>query len=262
MKPPAETAPRTMQILHPDLTMEWLRAHATGKQVSVAVVDSGVDATHPAVAGRLEHACVVGRGPDGAVVCRESSAGESVDSYGHGTGVAGVIASLAPDVRITSVKVLNDYNQCTGEEFIAGLRWAVERRVKLINLSLATAKPAYHSELFELCEQAHVQGLIIVAARRNFGEIGLPAKFSNVIGVDREDFLDRYRIRYYPSQAVTYGAHGTNVRVPGLNGGYALQTGTSFATPHVTGILALLLEPFPDLLCCEAKTILKAFAVL
>lgn len=251
-----------MQILHPDLTIEWLQARATGKGVSVAVVDSGVEATHPALRANLERVCIVHRDPNQTIQCQELQASESVDSYGHGTGVAGIIVSLAPDVRIISIKVLNEYNQCSGEEFIAGLRWAVERRVRLINLSLATAKPVFRSELFELCEEAHRQGLIIVAARRNFGDIGLPAQFSNVISVDREDFDDRFRIRFYPEQTVAFGAHGTNVRVPGLRSGYTSQTGTSFAAPHVTGILALLLESFPNLLCYEAKTILKAFAVL
>ena len=84
--------------------------------------------------------------------------------------------------------------------------------------------------------------------------------FSSVISVDREDFDDRYRIRFRPKSFIEYDAAGTKIRVPAPGGGYTETTGTSFATPHVTGLVALLLEVMPGLLPVEAKVILKSLA--
>jgi subtilisin family serine protease len=249
-----------MHIVNPKLTNDWLRSRCTGRGVEVAVIDSGVEASHPDLAGRVKRACLVAKGPDGRIACRETPAAESRDSYGHGTAVAGAVLGIAARAEIISVKVLDQYNQCTGHELIAGLQWALDQRVKLINMSLATAKKQFVSALYELCEQAQNQDTIIVASKRNFGDVGWPAIFSSVIAVDREDFPEKYWVRYYPKNVIDFGAAGTNVKLPARDGSYAVLTGTSFATPHVTGMVALLLEAFPELLPAEAKTILKSLA--
>jgi len=196
-----------MNIVHPQLTIDWLRENFTRKGVTAAVIDSGVDASHPDLAGVVVRGCVVRRDKQGSIQWEEVPGEECFDSYGHGTSVAGAVLQVAPDVRVVSVKVLNEYNQCTGEELIAGLGW--------------------------------------------------PAYFSSVVSVDREEFDAPYRVRYLPHNPIQFGAHGTNVVLPALNQGYEQRTGTSFATPHVTGVIALMLEAFPDLLPWEAKTVLK-----
>lgn len=249
-----------MNIVNPALNLDWLQKNCTGRGSVVAVVDSGVDAAHPDLQGKVSGACVVRKAANGDITFSKQPGNESSDSYGHGTAVAGVILNLAPCAQIVSVKVLNEYNRCTGEELIAGLKWALDQNIKLINLSLATAKKQFVPELLELCEQANNQDTIIVAAKRNFGHLGWPAIFSSVISVDREDYPDRFFIRYHPKSIIDFGAAGCNLRLPSLNGGYALLTGNSFATPHITGIIALLLDAFPTLLPAEAKTILKALS--
>lgn len=65
-------------------------------------------------------------------------------------------------------------------------------------------------------------------------------------------------LRYYPKSIIDFGATRTDLKLPTLNGGYALVTGTGFATPHVTGMVAILLEAFPGLVPAEAATILKS----
>jgi subtilisin len=107
-----------------------------------------------------------------------------------------------------------------------------------------------------------VQNSIIVTSRRNFGEFGCPAMFSSVISVDRGDFDNKYQYRYRPRNVIQYEARGTNVEVLAPQAGYARQTGTSFATPHITGIVALLMQVFPGMLGVEAKTILKAMQLV
>ena len=127
-------------------------------------------------------------------------------------------------------------------------------------MSLTTSKPEYIPQLYELCERAYVQNSIIVTAKRNFGDLGYPATFSSVISVDREEYVEKLRVHYRPHGRIEFDAGGTQIRVLAPGGGYAIQTGTSFATPHVCGMVALLLEIFPGLTAMEAKSALKAFS--
>jgi len=249
-----------VRVINPKLSLKWLASHANGHGVEVAVIDSGVDARHPRLAGRISRACVVGKNKKGEIVFREIRGKDSRDNYGHGTAVAGIIADLAPSAKIVSVRVLDEYNSCTGDVLIAGLKWALDQNIRLLNMSLATSKPAYIPQLFELAERAYVQNSIIVAARRNMGDLGCPAMFSSVISVDREEYVEKLRVHYRPRNMIEFDARGTEVKVLAPGGGYAMQTGTSFATPHVCGMVALLLEVFPDLTAMEAKAALKAFS--
>jgi subtilisin len=249
-----------MRVVNPALTLERLVAGATGKGVEVAVIDSGVGAAHPDLKGKIVRACVVREVAEDEIECTEAPGDASVDSYGHGTAVAGIITDIAPDARIINVKVLNEFNACSGDVLIAGLKWALDQNIKLINMSLATSNERYIPAIYQLCEQAYVQDCIIVASKRNFGDLGCPAMFSSVISVDNEEFPDKYRIRFKPRSLIEYDAPGTDIRVAAPGGGYVETTGTSFATPHVTGLVALLLETMPNLLPVEAKVILKSMS--
>ena len=249
-----------VSLLNPKVTLNWLASHARGRGVDVAVIDSGVDATHPRLAGHLSGGCTVAKNRGGKIVIREIKASQNRDNYGHGTAVAGIIADLAPAARIVSVRVLDEYNACTGDVLAAGLEWALEQKIRLLNMSLTTSKPAYIPQLYELCERAYVQNSIIVTAKRNIGDLGYPATFSSVISVDREEYAQKLRVHYRPQQVIEFDARGTQIRVLAPGGGYAIQTGTSFATPHVCGMVALLLEVFPGLTAMEAKSALKAFS--
>ncbi len=247
-------------LLNPRLNLKWLASHARGKGIEVAVIDSGIDASHPQLDGRVSRGCTVAKNNRGEIVIREVEAGKNRDGYGHGTAVAGIIADLAPAARLVSVKVLDDYNSCTGDVLIAGLKWALDQNIRLLNMSLTTSKPADIQKLFPLCERAYVQNSIIVAAKRNFGDLGCPAMFSSVISVDREEYVEKLRVHYRPYNMIEFDARGTQIKVLAPGGGYGIQTGTSFATPHVCGMVALLLERFPRLTAVEAKSALMAFS--
>lgn len=251
-----------MPLINPDLTIDWLIANSTGRGVEVAVIDSGIDASHPALQGKVKRACVAHDRGDGQIEYEEIPGEKSYDSFGHGSGVAGIILDIAPDVELISVKVLGEDNTGSGEALIAGIRWALDQNIKLINMSLATTKKRFVSALFDLCEQAYVQDAILVVAKRNFGDLGYPAMFSSVISVDCEALEDKYKIIHYPRSRIEYGARGQNVEVIQLQGSYGLCSGTSFATPHVTGTVALLLSVFPDIRSCQVKAILDTFSFL
>jgi len=248
-------------LINPNLTVKWLVKNSTGKGVQVAVVDSGIDASHPALRGKVKSACIV-HDRNGKIRCQEIPGKKSSDTFGHGSGVAGIILDIAPGVELTSVKVLGENNTGSGEALIAGLRWALDKKIKLINMSLATINEKFVPALFDLSEQAYVQDAILVVSKRNFGPLGYPAMFSSVISVDCEDYKDKYKVIRYLKNRIQYGARGQDLELVYLNGEYHRSSGTSFATPHITGITALLLSVFPDIRSCQVKAVLDKFSIL
>jgi subtilisin family serine protease len=231
------------------------------KPVDVAVLDTGIDATHPDLAGRISDAYRITEN-DGQFLVLKKPPNQNSDSVGHGTGVASVIARLAPNARIVDIGVLGDVSKGTGAAVLAGLKLALDLHVRVINISLAL-KTTYAAQLWPLSELAYRQNQIIVAARRNMPlvESGFPAEFSSCLGVDREAFRTPYTIRFRSGDFIEYSAHGEEVVVASAGGGYTIKTGTSFAAPAVSAFCSLLLGSFPDLRLFELKTILKAFSI-
>jgi len=235
-----------------------LEALACGplEPVRIAVVDSGIDASHPELAGRIESAYR----PDsaGKGFLKSSLPNENADVIGHGTSVASVIARLAPNASLVDIRVFDSGVVIPGVSVLAGLRLALEMNVRIINLSLVL-RAAYASELWEICERAYWQNQIVIAARRNMPlvENGFPAELSSCVGVDRDVLPNPYCLRYRPGQVVEFAAHGEEVKVAIAGGGYAIKTGTSFAAPAIAAFCGLLLGRFPELRLFELKTILK-----
>jgi subtilisin family serine protease len=227
--------------------------------VEVAVIDSGIDATHADLAGRVQLAYHVKAGAGGARVVPIATPSNQ-DSYGHGTAVASIIARIAPNARLIDVHVLEAGNIGSPDALVAGLETAIAHRWRVINMSLA-ATPMVARRLMPLCERAHFQGQVVVAARRNlpFPDDGYPAAFSSVLGVDNDELPSPYRY-FFKSGPVEWNASGEWVSVASAGGGYTAKVGTSFATPVITGLCALLLGAFPELTPFEVKAVLKAHA--
>lgn len=249
-----------------DLGM-WVQSSLEGlastdlKPVDVAVLDTGIDATHPDLAGRITDAYRIIE-TDGKFLAVKQAPDQNSDGVGHGTAVASVIARLAPNARIVDIRVLSDPGKASGAAVLAGLKHALELRTRVINISLAL-KTIYAAQLWPLSELAYRQNQIIVAARRNMPlvESGFPAEFSSCLGVDREAFRTPYTIRFRSGDIIEYSAHGDEVLVASAGGGYTIRTGTSFAAPAVSAFCSLLLGSFPDLRLFELKTILKALSI-
>jgi subtilisin len=226
------------------------------------VIDSGIDAAHPLLAGRVVSAWSVEAAGEGQPPqVKAAPPGANNDAYGHGTGVAGIIAQIAPNARLTDVRVLDSSNRGSGEALVEGFRWAVQQRLRLVNLSLA-CKARFAPQLHRLCEQAYQQNQIVIAAKRNMPltDSGFPAEFSSSISVDLERFESPFVLEYRPDETIEYAAHGVEVLTAAPGGGYTRLTGTSFATPTVTGLVALLVGRFPDLRPFEVKSALKAWS--
>jgi subtilisin family serine protease len=229
------------------------------KPVEVAILDSGIDASHPALRGRIVAAFRVEGGRRKPAV--RPARRKNNDDYGHGTAVASIIARIAPNARLVDIRVLGPDNQGSGAALIEGLRFAVERGSRLINMSLA-ATGEFAADLRALCETAYYRNQILVAAKRNMPLVdnGFPAEFSSCIGVDNRAFPTPFVFRFMPGQVIEYAAQGTEIAVAAPGGGYTTSTGTSFATPTITGICARVLGAYPDMRPFEVKSLLKLFA--
>jgi subtilisin len=225
--------------------------------VDVAIIDSGIDATHPDLVGRV---AVSRRIEDGQVT--ELDTPGNNDTYGHGTGVASIVARIAPNARLIDLRVLRPGNKGSGDDLLAGLRLAVRARHPVINMSLAS--PAkFVPQLIPLCERAYYQDQVIIAARRNMpiSDEGFPAEFASVLGVDNGDLPQPIALRYHPRRVIELEAPGDAIPVAALNGGYTTLSGTSFAAPMVSGVCALLLGAFPALRPYEVRAILCAYGL-
>ncbi len=243
---------------------EAVRQQALGP-VSVAVIDSGIDGSHPELADRIAAAWAIESPSDDAESNRpravEVDSTRNNDVFGHGTGVAGVIARIAPNARIIDLRVLDSSNKGTGQNLVKALEHAIELGADIINMSLA-AKRAFAPTLAPLCERAYHSGQTVVAARRNMPLLdqGFPAELSSVISVDQERMARELALRYRAGKLIEFAAHGEGVVTAAPGGGHTTHTGTSFATPAVSAICCLYLGAFPGLRPFELKTLLKAHA--
>lgn len=240
---------------------QWIESLSTTtlEPVEVAIIDSGVDGSHPDLSGRIAAAFRVEM-VEGKLTSREIPRGENNDSFGHGTGVASIVTRLAPNARVVDIRVLGA-TQSTGAMMLEGLRLAVARRCPVINMSLAaTANMA--QALFALCETAYRQGLIVVASKRNMplADNGFPAEFSNCVAVDSARLASELAVIYRAGDPIEFVAHGEEVVVAAPGGGYTTKTGTSFATPAVSALCARMRGARPGLRPFEIKTLLKTLS--
>jgi subtilisin len=229
----------------------------TGRGVSVAVVDSGIDTKHPALEGKIKES-VEAQVQDGRVTFRPS---ESGDAAGHGTACAGIITEVAPDVDLYSIKVLGPNASGSGDMFLAGLDYAIKHRYRVVNLSLGTTKQEFFGPLHDLIDRAYHAGCILVAAANNLPQPSFPSIFSSsLVSVIKREGGDPFSFGYRYGEVIELVAPGVGVRTTWPGGGYRQLTGNSFACPYIAGIIALIIEAYPDLTPFQIKTVLYAVA--
>ena len=246
--PPGSPAP---------ITREWAFGGSTGAGARVCVVDSGIDADHPMVGSVVLRvkAEVKSKGADPVVEDDDEG-----DTCGHGTACAGIIRSIAPDCEIASVKVLGAGYKGSGRVLLAGLRWALEQDFGVINLSLSTSKAELAGLLRELTDTAYFQSRVLVASAHNLSVDSYPWRFSSVISVGSHDGTDPLVYYYNPHPPVEFFAPGVDLEVAWTDGGTIRSTGNSFATPHMSGVCALILAKHPELTPFQLKSMLHATA--
>ncbi|MEX2211072.1 MAG: S8 family serine peptidase [Gaiellaceae bacterium] len=230
----------------------WAWDGSTGKGVRVCILDSGVEAGHPSV-GEVQGAWAVSIGEDEEAVVTEDDEG---DACGHGTACAGIVRALAPEAEIYSVRVLGAGYTGSGPVLLAGLQWAVEQGFEVINMSLSTTKKQFAAMLHELADSAYFRRTVLVASAHNMPVESFPWKFSSVISVGSHELDDSRALFYNPTPPVEFFARGVEVDVAWLGGSTIRCTGNSFATPHVSGLCALVLGKHPELTPFQLKSVL------
>ena len=230
----------------------WAIGDSTGRGVRVCVLDSGIEFGHPMV-GEIAGAVAISVDDDGNPIATPDEEG---DLCGHGTGCAGVIRALAPDVELYSVRVLGAGFTGTGQVLLAGLRWAVDQGYDVINMSLSTTKRQWAEMLRDIADTAYFKRTVLVASAHNMPVESYPWRFSSVISVGSHEEDDPLVFYANPNPPVEFFARGVDVPVAWLGGGSIRATGNSFATPALSGIAALVLGKHPGLTPFQVKTVL------
>jgi len=234
----------------------WAFGAGDGAGVTVAVIDSGVEATHPAIGDALVASVRTElRGDEAEVVPDDGS-----DSVGHGTACAGIIHGLVPNASLVSVRVLGADNRGKGLAFAAGLDWAIRRGASVVNLSLSSRSEALYATFHDLADRAYFANCLLVCAANNVAVASYPSLFAAVVSVAAHDVRDPDTWFYNPHPPVEFGAYGLDVDVAWREGGRIVATGNSFAAPHIAGLAARIRAAHPSATPFEVKTILAATA--
>jgi subtilisin len=234
------------------VTREWAWGGSTGKGVRVCILDSGIEAGHPLV-GEIDQAVAFSRSEDEEIELVEDTEG---DLCGHGTACAGIVRSLAPECNLISARVLGAGFKGSGSVLLGGLRWAVEQGFDVINMSLSTTKRQLAGLLHELADSAYFRRTVLVASAHNMPVESYPWRFSSVISVGSHEEPEPETFFYNPAPPVEFFARGVGVEIAWLGGGKILSTGNSFATPHMSGICALIMAKHPELTPFQLKNVL------
>ncbi len=229
-----------------------------GLGIKVAILDTGIDKDHEdldVVDGRRFYLRSTGPAFD-----RLRDDDQYNDVHGHGTHVAGTVAAVdnsigvvgvAPDVDLYAVKVLTDTGGGSISTVVAGIEWAVEQGIPIINMSLGGS---HHSTLQDACNAAYNKGHLLVAAAGNDGKedgsgenVGYPAKYPSVIAVAASDRDDNRASFSSTGDTVELIAPGVKILSTVPDDGYSDMydtnrpwSGTSMASPHVAGTAALV----------------------
>jgi subtilisin family serine protease len=212
-----------------------------GDRILVAVIDSGIDASHPELAG---------------VIADSLDTVDGGEPHTHGTGIAGTIAAhsrlmgVAPRAKVLAVRAFDPSGsgaQGTTFSILKGLEWSVGKGARVINMSFAGPKdPA----LGRAMSAAHKKGVALIAAAGNAGPKSpalYPAADPNVIAVSATDAEDKLFPDSNRGNHVAVSAPGVDILVPSPGAAYQVTSGTSFAAAHISGIAALVLERDPGL---------------
>lgn len=239
--PPAQTTP--WGVMKMGALSVWSFTQAD--PIKVGIVDTGIDTTHPDLLANLK----------GGVSCVGYTSSYN-DDNGHGSHVAGIVAAadnsigvvgVAPKADLYAIKVLNRKGSGYLSDIITGLDWAKNNGVQVVNMSLGTN--SYSSDFALAVQRTAAAGVVVVCAAGNDGPgaVDYPGAFPEAIAVAATDSNDNVASWSSVGPQVAVAAPGVSVYSTYKSGGYATLSGTSMATPHVAGTVALMLtQPDPD----------------
>lgn len=249
--------------------MDYLKAQIPytnlDSQISIAVIDSGLDTSDAKFDGRVDYStsCYIFKENDIAVSNYDFS-----DGLGHGTHVSGIIADCTPDnVRLMVVKAFDDDGSSSALAITTAMQYAIENNASIINMSLGwfSENAAGYTFLDSIISEAKNSGIVICAAAGNqAGDViyAYPAHNEDVFTVTAITSSGYFATSYSNyGNCVDFCAPGTSVYNTYKNGTKASVSGTSMATPHVSSAVAYVMLAEPQLSVDEIENLLKSYAV-
>jgi subtilisin family serine protease len=224
-----------------------LLAGRSGRGVTVAIIDSGVNLAHPHIGGVAGAVAIADDGRFHADV---------LDRLGHGTAVAAAIHEKAPSADLFVVKVFEETLSTSLEALILALDTAAEHGARLVNLSLGTANQSSAASLAAAVDRARARKTIVVSAAVQSGRVWFPGSLPEVLGVAAERDCPRDSVRLSISGRLMSTASPYARPIPGVPPDRNLN-GVSFAVANTTGLLACMLEDRPEL---DSATAVAALA--
>lgn len=260
--------------------------HGTGRGVKIAVLDSGIEVGHPLL-NDLQLADDLAVIEDGLRLTAVS--GEGRDVFGHGTAIAGIIRKVAPEAEIGSFRVLGEQLRSRTLIIREGVRLALERGYHVLNCSFGCGREDHVLHYKDWIDEAYLRGCHIVAACNNldFMKREWPGHFPTVVtvnfGIGETSGLPSAAgkpspfagtlaapsapvgalpeaLFYRPGTLVEFIAPGEDIIVAWLAGAIKKVTGSSFAAPYVSGLLARLISGGSSLSPLHTKTLLQKLA--
>ena len=219
----------------------------TGRGVRVAIVDSGVHASHPHVGGIAGGIAIDDHG---------TLHDDIVDRLGHGTAVSAAIREKAADAELFAVKVFDHSLSTSIASLVDGIDWAAQHGMHIVNLSLGTPRREHEPALAAAVERAARANMLVVAARQDAGQAWLPGSLAGVLPVEIDWALprDRYRSAQVDGATVFY-ASGFAREIPGVPPERNLH-GISLAVANMTGLVAVAIEGATDRSLANVVTLL------
>ncbi len=222
-----------------------------GTGIKVAILDTGIQSNHPDLINNIKGGVNFAGRPDGSTNPRYWA-----DKNGHGTHVAGIVAAVgdndigvigvAPEAHLYAVKVLNNAGSGYTSDIIQGLQWAADN-AQIASMSFGSSY--YNQAEKDAIDAARAKGLILIAAAGNSGDgnpstnnVGYPARYNNVIAVAATNSNDVVASWSSDGPEVDVSAPGVDILSTYKGSSYAYLSGTSMATPYVTGTVALMLK--------------------
>ncbi|MFH2102243.1 MAG: S8 family serine peptidase [Chloroflexota bacterium] len=231
-----------------------------GKGVKIGVADTGIDVSHPALE-QCVHAGV-------SLLNTNTRRGREVtppttthiDIVGHGTAVAYIIHKKAPAAQIYNIQILDERLTSSIHRMIEAIDWAIEQNLDILNLSMGSTHLHRKNEVEAAIRRANEANLLVVSACHNHGKQSLPASLPDVFGVVAGALSGRYSY-HWEEKSRKFIARGDHQRVAGLNGKYLFCFGSSYAAPHITGIITLIRQTAPRATYSQVLDLLIANAL-
>lgn len=230
-----------------------------GAGIKVGILDTGIDGKHPDLHGLIK----------GGVNTADSSS-PYIDENGHGTHVAGTVAALnnqigvvgvAPRAELYSLKCFSPEGTASLTDIAQAIDWAIDQKIRILNMSFGSREPS--EVLHRAIKSALNHGIVMIASSGNSAEsIDYPARHAEVLAVGALGRNNKVASFSNYGSKLNYVQPGVDILSTWpVSPGYSTLSGTSMATPHLTGICALLLAQAPELTPIQIKRILDQSTV-